>query len=319
VLASTALLLGAAVSERRVTERREREAATMLRVAQQAGSVATFVWDFRSQIADCSPEFFRIFGLPPRNGPMSSAEWARFVHPDDRDRMEAHLGRAIEGGEPATADYRITTADGNLRWLSYTAQLQATPAGDRLLGIVVDITDRKQLETELRRRAADLRESRDVLSLAMRGGSMGAWSRDLSSDNVWWSRELEEIFSIGRTTSSTSGSDTLEASGGGWRDEVAPSMTTTDGPAPCTGSPSISPTASTRKWRWPRPTGSWRGVCANSRRSSTCCRSASASPPIPSAVTSGSIAPSPGRSASPSAPTRRRPLRLTSARATSGS
>ena len=193
VLASTALLLGAAITERRVSERREREAATMLRVAQQAGRVGTFVWDFRSQIADCSAEFFRIFGLPPREGQMTAAEWAGFVHPDDRDRIDAHLGRAIEGGEPATADYRITTADGTLRWLSYNGQLQATPAGDRLLGIVVDITDRKQLETELRRRAADLRESRDVLSLAMRGGSMGAWSRDLSSNEVWWSRELEEI------------------------------------------------------------------------------------------------------------------------------
>ena len=50
--------------------------------------------------------------------------------------------------------------------------------------------------TEHLRTEASLQESRDVLSLAMRGGRMGAWSRDLATDAVWWSRELEEIFGL---------------------------------------------------------------------------------------------------------------------------
>ncbi|NLD53585.1 MAG: PAS domain-containing protein [Burkholderiaceae bacterium] len=41
-----------------------------------------------------------------------------------------------------------------------------------------------------------LRESRDVLALAMRGGRMGAWSREYRSDRGWWSRELEEIYGL---------------------------------------------------------------------------------------------------------------------------
>jgi PAS domain S-box-containing protein len=46
------------------------------------------------------------------------------------------------------------------------------------------------------RAAAAVRESRDVLALAMRAGRMGAWSRDLATDRVWWSRELEELFGL---------------------------------------------------------------------------------------------------------------------------
>ncbi|MDE1181703.1 ATP-binding protein [Paraburkholderia sp.] len=38
-----------------------------------------------------------------------------------------------------------------------------------------------------------LQESRDVLSLAMRGARMGAWSHERHASNVWWSRELEEL------------------------------------------------------------------------------------------------------------------------------
>ena len=39
-------------------------------------------------------------------------------------------------------------------------------------------------------------ESRDVVALAMRAGRMGAWSRDLATGRVWWSRELEELFGV---------------------------------------------------------------------------------------------------------------------------
>lgn len=41
-----------------------------------------------------------------------------------------------------------------------------------------------------------LQESQDVLSLAMRGGRMGAWSRDLNTNKIWWSSELKELFGI---------------------------------------------------------------------------------------------------------------------------
>ena len=372
VLAGTSLLLAASVAERRSTEQRERDAAASLRhrqellhLAQRAGGVATFEWDFRNQVAQCSGEFFRLFGLPAQDGVMKGADWGGFVHPEDRDRMGAHLARALEGSEPAAADYRIIAADGTARWLSYAGQIQRTPEGDRMLGTVVDITDRKRLEAELRHHAneverilesigegfvafdrefryiyvnppaakmlgrtreelvgripweifpeettkdskhiletalldgvptqyeihiaawnrwfenrvypspagltiffaditarkeaeAALRQSRDVLTLAMRGGSMGAWSRNVATNEVWWSRELEELFGLepggfdrteagffeyvheddrtevraavdhavqtAPTTSSNSGSDKRVVNGDGWKDGVA--------------------------------------------------------------------------------------------------
>jgi PAS domain S-box-containing protein len=313
VLAGTSLLLAAAIAERLGIQRRERQAAAslqhrqdMLRLAQRAGGVATFEWDVQNHVARCSAEFFGILGLPAEDGVMTVAEWARFVHPDDRERMSAHLVRVLDGVEPAAADYRIHAADGSTRWLSYAGQVQRTRQGDRILGTVVDVTDRKRLEAELRHHATEverilesigegfvafdrefrcvyvnppaarmfglprdevigrtlweifpeeairdskpileaaalnglptqyeihvpgwnrwfenrvypsptglsiffadvtarieaetaLRESRDVLTLAMRGGSMGAWSRNLATHDVWWSSELEEIFGL---------------------------------------------------------------------------------------------------------------------------
>jgi PAS domain S-box-containing protein len=46
----------------------------------------------------------------------------------------------------------------------------------------------------------ELRHQREVLSFAMRAGAMGAWSRDLATNAVWWSPELEDIFGLAHGT-----------------------------------------------------------------------------------------------------------------------
>ena len=72
---------------------------------------------------------------------------------------------------------------------------------------VLIVADRHKYEQELllaRRNAEasvaahqlaqkELQESRDVLSLAMRGARMGAWSHEPKSGKFWWSRELEAL------------------------------------------------------------------------------------------------------------------------------
>jgi PAS domain S-box-containing protein len=66
----------------------------------------------------------------------------------------------------------------------------------REIGLVEQVAERTWFVVENARTENQLRESRNVLSLAMRGGRMGAWSRDIAHDRVWWSRELEEIFGM---------------------------------------------------------------------------------------------------------------------------
>lgn len=62
--------------------------------------------------------------------------------------------------------------------------------------LLEQVAERTLFAVEGARAATALRENRDVLSLAMGAGKMGAWTRDLVADSVWWSRELEEIVGI---------------------------------------------------------------------------------------------------------------------------
>jgi PAS domain S-box-containing protein len=62
--------------------------------------------------------------------------------------------------------------------------------------LLEQVAERTLFAVEGARAAAVLRENRDVLSLAMSAGKMGAWTRDLVANSVWWSRELEEIVGL---------------------------------------------------------------------------------------------------------------------------
>jgi PAS domain S-box-containing protein len=94
-----------------------------------------------------------------------------------RRESEERLEREIAEREKAEAKLRALEASFEQRVAMRTAELARANA-------------------ELERERDRLRESRDALALAMRGGRMGAWSRDLETNRLWWSRELEEIFGL---------------------------------------------------------------------------------------------------------------------------
>ena len=158
------LVLARDVTVQRLASEAQQQRDTMLRLAQQAGGVGTFEWDFDRGVSQCSAEFFRLFGLPAVDGPMTQDQWSQYLHPEDRDLITTHLGRVLSGEETAALDYRIITAQGETRWLTYAAQMTRTAAGAaRMLGTVVDVTSRKTTEARLRQAEANLRaQARDL-------------------------------------------------------------------------------------------------------------------------------------------------------------
>ena len=60
--------------------------------------------------------------------------------------------------------------------------------------LLEQVAERTWFAVESARAAHALRENRDVLQFALSAGRMGAWSRDLSIDDVWWSPELAALF-----------------------------------------------------------------------------------------------------------------------------
>jgi PAS domain S-box-containing protein len=107
--------------------------------------------------------------------------------------LVAHLHSLNEQLQPLEDAFSYTLGQAS-RWATRLLIIALTILGTMMLVAAV-LTYGRELSRTLTAESA-LRESQEVLSLAMRGGRMGAWVRDLATNKVWWSRELEELFGL---------------------------------------------------------------------------------------------------------------------------
>ncbi|HEX7183940.1 MAG TPA: ATP-binding protein [Thermoanaerobaculia bacterium] len=154
------------MTDRRELEQELAERETMLRLAQRAGGVGTFDWDLVTQVARCSSVYFEILGVDSGDGTMTTEEWQAYAHPEDRERVIKHLIGILEDSGAGGADYRVVRPDGEVRWVHYAGQVLRDRTGKpaRMIGTVLDITDRKQAEESLRE--ADRRKDEFLATLA---------------------------------------------------------------------------------------------------------------------------------------------------------
>lgn len=122
-----------------------------LRFAQEAGRIALWEWDVLTGQTWCSPMLYRLLGLPPGDGVESDKFFFDQVHPDDREWLIPHLAETIAGTGTYDAEFRITRADGEERWITGRGECQRDSAGKvvRMLGVNFDVTERKRTEQEL--------------------------------------------------------------------------------------------------------------------------------------------------------------------------
>lgn len=107
--------------------------------------------------------------------------------------LEPHLHRAL-GGEVADFEVEAPYKLGGERWIHaiYTPHRDTEGVVVGVAILVTDITERKRLESAVRRK-------RERLSLALTAGSMGAYELNFADDSLWWSPESFAVFGVDRT------------------------------------------------------------------------------------------------------------------------
>ena len=139
------------------------DARRRLDAALVGGRIATWVWDVGADRLFGDRNMFALFDVPedPRGLPV--AAYAEAVHPDDRPGVMAALDRAVRTGEDYVAEYRTVTDPP--RWLYARAQVERRPdtETDRLAGVVLDVTDRRETEAALRESEARFRQIADAM------------------------------------------------------------------------------------------------------------------------------------------------------------
>ncbi|MHB8107811.1 MAG: PAS domain S-box protein, partial [Candidatus Cryosericum sp.] len=148
-----------------VTERKRAEEAlsrseALLNEVQEVSHIGGWEYDVRTHDATWTKEVYRIHELPNDYDPSDIGRDIAFYAESDREQMSDAFYRAVTSGEPYDMELRFVTAKGNRRWVRTMAQPElqdGKPA--RIVGILADITERKQMEQEHGRLATMLERS----------------------------------------------------------------------------------------------------------------------------------------------------------------
>jgi PAS domain S-box-containing protein len=139
------------ITDRKCAEEAIRESEARTRIAQQAARWGVFEYDYKTGKNYWSVELEALYGLAPGTFEGTYDAWRRRLHPSDRAEAEQAMERALVTNEYAH-DFRVVWDDGSVHWLFARAKMFRDAAGtaERMLGVNVDITERKQAEEALR-------------------------------------------------------------------------------------------------------------------------------------------------------------------------
>lgn len=143
-------------AENRIARKRAemalRESQAHLIEAQRIANLGSWDWNIQTNVVSRSAQVARIFGVSPQDFDPSYEGFMARVHPDDRQLVTTHIEEALNRKKPLSMDYRIVRPDGDLRHLHAEAEVTFSKTGEpiRVLGTILDITERKRLEEQLR-------------------------------------------------------------------------------------------------------------------------------------------------------------------------
>ncbi len=114
-------------------------------------------WDFDSHTGEVmwSEEIYHIFGVDPQEPPLSYPEQLELIHPEDVSWYTDLVGKAMTEGVTYSCEFRIYNRRGELKFINSRGDILRDEQGEicGLYGTVVDITDRKLVELELKEKA----------------------------------------------------------------------------------------------------------------------------------------------------------------------
>jgi PAS domain S-box-containing protein len=147
------------ISERKRAERTLAERNLQLALAGKAALVGSYAYDVGSDVMQVEEGYAALHGLPDGTRSTTRSEWKARVHQEDLARLETVLSQAFGNGRSEYGfEYRIVRSDGEVRWIESRSFVSSNSDGrpQRVVGVSIDITDRKLAEEHLRMMVAEL-------------------------------------------------------------------------------------------------------------------------------------------------------------------
>ena len=170
------------VTERKNADLTLAERNMQLALAGKSALVGSFAYDADTEMMQISDGYAAIYGFPDGTTEIACSQWQRGVFPEDLLRWEKIRSRALrERREEYSWEYRIVRPGGDIR--SIEARVFISYNGDgrpqRLVGVDIDVTERRRAEDHQRMLAAELdHRVKNVLAVV---SAVAAQTRDASA------------------------------------------------------------------------------------------------------------------------------------------
>lgn len=165
-----------------------------LRLAHKATNDVVWDWDVINDTQQWNEAGIVVFGWHEIvEHPVSAAWWVERVHPEDRQRVDAGFSKVVN--DPGVSywqdEYRFQKAGGSYADVMDRGYVLRDASGKaiRMIGAMLDITERKRVEENLSR-------MNERFILASRAAHMGVWDWNIPNNHLTWDEGMCQLYRI---------------------------------------------------------------------------------------------------------------------------
>ena len=157
-------------------EQELRQSEARLNMATEAAGVGLWILETDTGLFWVTPQARAIFHLPV-DETVTYERLYGLIHPDDRERVQQAVQASIHTDADLGVEYRIVLPDGSSRWILSRGKRRSSPTGEvaQLMGVSIDISQRKLMEERLRLQVEEIEGLR----------------RKLERENIYLRQEIE--------------------------------------------------------------------------------------------------------------------------------
>jgi PAS domain S-box-containing protein len=205
------------ISERKKTELTLAERNVQLELAGKAALVGSYAYDTDTERVQVSEGYAAIHGFPEGTAEIARSEWEAGVHPEDVGRLEALRSQAFrQRQDEYNIEYRIVRSSGEIRWIEARSFISydSNRHPQRVVGVSIDVTERRQTEQALADRSKQLELAGKVALAGSFAINLNAAPEDFAAQRMQVSAGFAAIYGLPAETAEITMSD--------WRSRVHP-------------------------------------------------------------------------------------------------
>ena len=126
-----------------------------LELAVKSAEIGIWDWDIINDHLIWDDRMYEIYGVTASEFSGAVEAWEKGLHPDDSECTREWIWQAIRGERDFDPEFRIVLPDGKVRIIQAYAIVQHNSQGEteRMIGVNIDITERKQAEQKIKQQA----------------------------------------------------------------------------------------------------------------------------------------------------------------------